>query len=444
MSLFAQNALVAVQTYQPSALAYMLNECCFLNTANMKFKDFQTEVANLGSTVSLTLPYKFTFNNGLSPAWQPITQRLTQLTCDQSANVSISTTNQQRIFNFDNSAEEFTTQLAKGAIVALGNGVETNIALNFASSVVNNDPSNANYGTKNTFSGPYRFFGDGVTPLASFDQLARMQMFYKNYGAVNGKFNTYLPDYVVPSIVSNGLTQFTQNRGNETAETWLVGTFGTPPVNYYQSNLLPVHTAGNVGVNQTVLTVVSTNDPTGQNVTAITFSGADANDAAAVLSGDLFEFNDDVGSFPNLRYLTFINNGLSETVSPVQVRVTADAAANGSGNVTLNFLPALNWAGGQNKNINHAIVAGMQISVLPSHRAGGVINDDAFFVAMPQLPDQSPFFSSSKVDEDTGASICLCYGSEFNNNQMGFKFMGVWGSLIVPDYSMRVIIPLTQ
>jgi hypothetical protein len=421
----------------------MLNECCFLNTANLKFKDFQTEVANLGSTVSLTLPYKFTYSNGLAPVWQPITQRLTQLTCDQAGNVSISTTNQQRIFNFDNSAEEFTTMLAKGAIVTLGNSIETNIGKNFDSSVTNQDPSSPSYGLKNTFSGPYRFYGNGTTPISSFNQLAEMQMFYKNYGAVaNGKFNVYLPDYIIPSIVGSGLTQFANNRNNEIADNWVVGTFGTPPVNYYQSNLLPTHTSGTLGVAGTVLTVVSTNDQTGQAVTQITCSGAGTS-STAIFSGDMGEFNDGVSGQPDMRYLTFINNGTSESVNPVQFRVTADAASSG-GTVTFNITPALNWAGGQNKNINHAIAAGMQITFLPSHRAGGVINDDAFFVAMPQLPDQSPFYSSSKMDEESGASICLCYGALFDQNQMGFKFMSVWGSLIVPDYSMRVIVPMSQ
>ena len=73
--------------------------------------------------------------------------------------------------------------------------------------------------------------------------------------------------------------------------SWEVGDFGTPLVSYYQSNLMPIHVSGNTGVNQHTLTVVSTNDPTGQNVTQITlYSGAAASDANAVFAGDLFQF----------------------------------------------------------------------------------------------------------------------------------------------------------
>ena len=47
-----------------------------------------------------------------------------------------------------------------------------------------------------------------------------------------------------------------------TYRDWEIGSFGTPLVDYYQSNLMPLHTSGNTGVDQDTLTVVSVNDPT--------------------------------------------------------------------------------------------------------------------------------------------------------------------------------------
>ena len=104
-------------------------------------------------------------------------------------------------------------------------------------------------------------------------------MFFKNYGAVAEGIKVYLPDTVVPAVVGNGLNQFVPHRNDEIAMSWEVGDFGTPLVSYYQSNLMPIHVSGNTGVMQQTLTVVSTNDPTGQNVTQITVSGASATDA---------------------------------------------------------------------------------------------------------------------------------------------------------------------
>ena len=188
--------------------------------------------------------------------------------------------------------------------------------------------------------------------------------------------------------------------------------------------------------------MVSTNDPTGQNVTQITVSGATASDLQAVFAGDLFQFDDGVAGKPNMRYLTFIGHSVS--ANHVQFRATADAAANGSGNVTISITPALNWAGGANQNLNNPITAGMQISGLPSHRAGGICGGDALYLAMPQLPEQSPYDTANEYDPETGASLRLTYGSLFGQNQTGMIYDEVHGSVLVPEYSLRMVIPLSQ
>lgn len=268
-------------------------------------------------------------------------------------------------------------------------------------------------------------------------------MFFKNYGSVAEGIKFYLPDTVVPAIVGNGLNQFVPNRNDDIAMSWEVGDFGTPLVKYYQSNLLPLHVSGDTGVNAQTLTVISTNDPTGQNVTQITVSGATASDANAVYSGDLFQFKDGVSNaLPNMRYLTFI--GHSPSANPVQFRAVANAPANASGNVTISIFPALNWAGGANQNLNNPIAAGMQLLTFPSHRAGGILGGDALYMAMPQLPEQSPFDTANEYDAETGASLRLTYGSLFGQNQTGMIYDEVHGSVIVPEYSMRLLVPLSQ
>jgi len=177
-------------------------------------------------------------------------------------------------------------------------------------------------------------------------------------------------------------------------------------------------------------------------VTQITVSGATASDADAVYSGDLFQFQDSVSGQTNLRYLTFI--GHFPSANPVQFRVTADAASDSSGNVVLNIFPALNWAGGQNQNLNAPIAAGMQIKGLLSHRAGGVCGGDALFLAMPRLPEQDPYMTANEYDEETGVSMRLTYGSVFGQNQSGMIYDETHGSILVPEYSMRIIVPLSQ
>lgn len=437
MAVFPNNILQQVQTYQRSSLGLLLNLCCHISTANTKFKDFEKIEANLGSTVTFDLPPRFTTNAGLVASFQPAVQRVLQLVADQSNNTSFSVTAQQRIFNLEKGEDEYMNVFGHSASAELANLVEGNIAKNWNSSVV----SQVN-GTVNTFSGPYRFFGNGSTAISSYQQLATAIMFFKNYGAVSKGIKVYLPDTIIPSIIGNGLNQFAPERNNKDAMSWEVGAFGTPRVDYYQSNLMPIQVSGNSGVAGNTFTVISTNDPTGQNVTQITVStnGA-ANDPNAVFTSDVFQFADGVANQPNMRYLTFV--GHFQSANPVQFRVTANAAAVG-GQIVLNILPALNWAGGADQSLNNPIAAGMQLLTFPSHRCGGILGDGALFIAMPQLPEQSPYATANEYDSETGASLRLTWGSVFGQNQTGMIYDEVHGSVIVPEYSMRYLVPLSQ
>lgn len=437
MSVFPSNILQQVQTYQRSSLGLLLNLCCHISTANTRFKDFDQIQANLGSTVTFDLPPRFTTTAGLVASFQPAVQRVLNLTADQSNNTSFAVTSQQRIFNLEKGEEDYMRVFGKSAIAELANLVESNIALNWASAVTSQLDD-----TTNTFSGPYRFFGDGSTSITSYQQLAQAVMFFKNYGAVAEGMKFYLPDTVIPAIVGNGLNQFVPDRNDDIAMSWEVGDFGTPLVHYYQSNLLPIHVSGNTGVNAQTLTVVSTNDPTGKNVTQITVSGATASDASAVFTSDMFQFKDGVSNQPNMRYLTFIGHKVS--ANPVQFRATANAGATSGGLVTISIYPALNWAGGANQNLNNPIAAGMQLLTFPSRRCGGILGGDALFMALPQLPEQSPYDTANEYDPETGCSLRLTYGSLFGQNQTGMIYDEVHGSVIVPEYSMQLMVPLSQ
>jgi len=437
MAVLPSNILQTVQTYQRSSLALLLNLCCFVSTANTRFKDFDKIQANLGSTVTFDLPPRFTTTAGLVAAFEPAVQRVQTLACDQAANTSFAVTAQQRIFNLEKGEEDYMRVFGKSAMAELANQIEVNIALNAISGVISQLTN-----TVNTFSGPFRFFGDGSTPITSYQQLAQFIMFFKNFGSVAEGIKFYLPDTIVPAIVGNGLNQFVPRRNDDIAMSWEVGDFGTPLVHYYQSNLLPIHVSGDTGVNAQTLTVVSVNDPTGQNVTQITVSGATASDANAVFQGDAFQFKDGVSGQTNVRYLTFI--GHAQSANPCQFMATANAAANSAGNVTISLNNPLNWAGGANQNINTPIVAGMQLLTFPSHRAGMIVGGDAFYIAMPQLPEQDPFDTANEYDPETGVSMRLTYGSLFGQNQTGMIYDNTWGSMVVPEYSGRLLVPLSQ
>lgn len=436
------NILQNVQTYQKAELAWLLNSFWGISESNKKFKNFNDLTANLGDTVTFDTTPRYNAYAGLVITEQPSVQRVQSLTCGQAFNIAAAYTDQQFIFN----VRDYMNRFGMSAMKELGSKVEADILLNLISGVVINDPQNANFGTAQIHSGPFRFFGDGNTAINSFTQLAQGVANFEDFGAATHAMKGVIPVANVPAIIGSGLNQFVPDRNDEIARSWLLGKFGGMDVEWSSSNLLPIHVAGTIGntaAPNNIMTVVSTNDPTGANVTQITFteptSGTDAN---AIKAGDLFQFNDGVSGKPNMRFLTFI--GHQPCQQPVQFRATANAGTV-AGTVTVNIETingvGLVWAQNQNQNLNNAIVAGMTVTPLPTHRAGGLMSGDQFYLAMPKLPDESPFSTVTMQDEDSGASIRHYWGSQFGLNNRAYVRDVIWGSTMVSENCMRLIFP---
>lgn len=417
----ASAILQQVATYQESDLAYLINLNCFVTTANTKFLNFEDKIGNLGDTVTFDRTPRYVTNNSLVISTQTSVQRVQTLTVNNAQNVAYNFTSQQILFN----VEEYWDKFAKSAVEELSANVEASVA---------------NVCVQNTF----RFYGDGVTPITTFNQLAKMLAFFRNFGAAKNNTKGFLSDIAVPDIVGSGLNQFATKRNDETAMSWEVGAFSR--CEWYQSNLLPVHIAGTEGQQGTVLTVVSTTKNANGEITAITFSGTNAaNDASSVLQYDKFQFSDNVAGFNDLRFLTFI--GHFQSNSPVQFAAASTAASTAGSQVTVTLYPpllpgALQAASSDTMNINYDIVAGMQATVLPSHRAGVLHAGEPVFLAMPTLPTQEPFYSASEYDEDTGVSMRCYWGTVLGQNQQIMAHDCIWGYTMVPEYAMAVIFPL--
>lgn len=414
--MFNANILQAVQTYQASSLGILQNLFCGINTFNKRFVNFNSLTANLGDTVTFDLPPRMTAQTGslAVSSFEGAIQRTQSLVCASTALVPFAFTAQQLIFNIDNN--DYREKFELSAMTELGSVIEQGVLSAITSSA-------------------YRFYGDGTTPINSFGQLASALAFFRNFGSVNYMTRGYLSDLAVPSVVNSGLNQFVLNRNEEIFNSWELGRFAN--CDWYQSNLLPVWTAGTVGQNGDTLTVTSIS----ADGTSITASGASTD---TILAGDLLQFQDNVSGQPNIRYLTF--TGHQPSGNPVQVRATANATGVG-GNITFSIFPALiSTAGNVNQNISSAtpIAAGMQLKALGNHRRGVIMSGDAAFLAMPMLPDQYPYPTANKVDEASGASIRFTYGSIFGANETGFIYDNIYGSTIVPEYAMAVIFPLSQ
>jgi len=411
------NIVQNVQTYNKADLAYLQNSNCFIFTANKKYRDFEkANPANLGDTITFDKPPRFISSDGLVVTFQGVEQRVQTLTVDKAKNVGLNISAQQLIFNL----KDYMDRFGKSSIEELGAEVESDIAGLCESS-------------------PYRFYGNGVTPIASFNQLGQMLAFFRNFGAAKDMTKAYLSDVAIPDIVASGLNQFVPQGNEELRNSWELGAFSK--CEWYSSNLLPEHISGSEGEAGVTLTVVSTVMNSEGGVISITLSGTSAaSDADSVKLYDRFQFQDNVAGFPNIRFRTFI--GHKPSASPVQFIATSDAGSTGGSQVTVTIRPALQAASGKNQNITQAIVAGMQVKVLPSHRVGMVQSGNQFYAAIPPLPDCDPFTTSVVTDMETGASLRMYTGAQFGQNLYGTVHDVIWGKTQVDDNAMAIIFPL--
>ena len=411
------NSFQNVATYQMSELALLQNENCFISISNKKYNEFNKLPAQLGSTVTFDLPPRVTSVRSLVAQFQPAQQRVQALTVDNQYSASIAFTSQQEIFN----AEQYMARWGKSLVAELGSQIEIDVANVCATA-------------------PYRFYGNGTTPINSYLQLAQMVANFENYGSCKTALKCILQDVAIPGIVNSGQNQFTLDRNNKTANSWELGDFAR--TQWYKSNLLPIHVAGNVGQNSALITITGTTlDATGA-VIAITgtVSGAPGVDANSIKKNDRLQFVDGVTGLPNMRFLTFI--GYTPSAQPVQMRATADAASDGASSVTISIYPPLQALATNEQNINNPVLVGMKLSVMPSHRSGMMTSGNSLYLAMPRLPDQSPFVTVSTSDPNTGVSLRHTEGASFGQNQMGTVIDAITGFVQVPEYSMAILFPL--
>lgn len=438
------NFLQQVRTYNADAqLPGFLNQNCFISDiCNHEFVDFEKKTpANLGDTIAIALPMASVANAGLIVSAQPVRQNIAHLSVISAANVAIAVTNQQRIFNTNH--DGFWKMIGKGMISELGSKVEQSIAMHVNSSAIDMRLDSPTYGQEQYLSGPTRFVDCTATGLLSYQALDQSMSDFISMGAPNDDHCVVLPTNYYSPIIGSGLNQFVPIRNDEAAQSWLVGEFGSPRTKYYRSNYLPVQIAGAFGVAGTVCTVVSTNDPTGTNVTQLTLSSGGGSHSIAVAAGDMGWFL----PASNINALTFY--GHMQTNQPVQFRVIADASSN-AGAVVVNIITNTHTegqglcsvVGNALQNISGTIQAGMTVQFVGSHRCGLRICSKAFYIAVPRLDNEHPFTTSVDTDDETKVSLRMYYGAVFGQNKKWLVNDVIWGGLLLSRYSQRFCLPL--
>lgn len=413
------NQFVDVSLYLKPGLAALRSFSCAVRRVNKKFDNFQDIEYQLGKTVTYRLNSRFRAQNSLVVNFEGVQDRFESLTVDTPFSVPMSFTAQDLLFNVKDEFANGKTFMDKYGTMAIRE-LATNLEHFFLQCAED---------------GPYRWYGDGVTDITSYTQLAQAQADDHEYGHTTSTYDVYLPNRKVPTIVASGLNQFVLKRNEEISAQWMIGDCGD--MTFMRTNLLPIHTSGTVGnSNQTLTLVSNVVSPDGQTST-LTFSGATANDANAIKKYDKMYFQRTTG----LRYVTFI--GHFPTDLTVQMKVLNDAAADNTGTVVVQVQPALiSDPTSRNQSVNIAPVAGMTAKILPSHQCSLMTPPEAFLGALPKLYPERPFDSGSMTDEDTGASLRFSSGAVLGQNQRGSYFQCLAGRKLIPEYGFGLVFTL--
>ena len=156
----------------------------------------------------------------------------------------------------------------------------------------------------------------------------------------------------------------------------------------------------------------------------------------------VFDYDNATTGTNSLFFQTYIGHGPSQ--QKPQGRAVTDVASDGAGNVVVTVDPPMIFDP-TNTNANRNLTAtlvGVKVRTLPSHKCGVIISGDPYYLGMPALPEQLPFYTANQYDSVNGTSIRLSYGSQFGGNTYGFIYDAIWGFKLVSLYAMRLIFPL--
>jgi hypothetical protein len=421
--------LQTVTTYQKAIIAYLLNQNVAMDLANKTFYDFQNRPGNLGDAISWNIGSQATTVNSLVISPSPVNLEKATLITANAVSSAYAFDEKEYIYN----VPDFMRNFGEERALEIGAVVEANILEHIPGTARYKDGQNALNGQIiDPTSGPYRFYGDGIDEINSFQKLSTIISGFQDYGAARNNLIGIIPLTKKDTIIGNGLDQFALNRNNEIAQTWDLGTVAG--CRWTNSNLLPRHNAGTIGDGEIPITLVSTNDPSGQNVTQLTFTCSLGNDVNAVKAGDLIGFTE-----PTFRYRRYVGHSISD--QPVQVRVTADSATT-AGTFTVDIYPPLVSVPTAKQNLSVPLAAGMTAFIPKSHLCGVVWSGDPFFLAMPKLSDYSPWESVSRMDAETGIALRNYWGNDFGKNFRGYVMDAIYGAYLIAKNSMRILFPL--
>jgi hypothetical protein len=197
----------------------------------------------------------------------------------------------------------------------------------------------------------------------------------------------------------------------------------------YDQNL-PTHTVGALGGTPLV-------NGASQTGASLITDGWTAAAATRILQGDVFTIGTGATGCYAVNPVTKANTGELR-----QFVATADAASDGSGNMTISISPSITTSGGQQTVVaspanNAAItVLGSANTVSPQNL---VFHPDAFAVGFVDLPEPYTGDAFRVTSEELGIAMRVWQSSDWQQDLHGVRIDALYGyTVFYPEFAVRV------
>lgn len=411
------NNIVTSSIITNETLRIVHNNSAFLGNINTEFEDqFAKKGLKAGSVINVRRPVQYTVRDGAVANIQDVNESTVPITMEQEFGIDWAFADYDLTLGID----EFTKRYLEPAGKRLAAELDARIAARFYLGVAN-------------FSGTA-----GTTPSTAQSVLDAAVLLDNNACPRDDNRMLALTPLANAKLVGgmSGLFNDQATQGRQLKTGMMATNLG---LDFIMSQNLPTHTVGGLGgtplingANQGLINSGATDNPYASSTSLIT-DGWTAAAANRLKRGDVFTIAGVFSVNPETKQST----GLLQ-----QFVVTADAASDGSGNLTATIYPAI-IAGGAYQNVTARPADNAAITVLTgsantSYGQNILFHRDAFTLVTADMEVPNGMDMAEKAMYE-GVALRFVRGFDITNNRRICRFDMLAGyGLLRPEWAVRL------
>lgn len=411
------NNVITSSIITNETLRILHNNSAFLGNINTEFEDqFAKKGLKAGSVINVRRPVQLTVRDGAVASIQDVNETTVPITMEQEFGIDWAFSD----YDLTLSIDEFTKRYLEPAGKRLAAELDARIATRFYRGVAN-------------FSGTA-----GTTPSTAQSVLDAAVLLDNNACPRDDNRMLALTPLANAKLVGgmSGLFNDQATQGRQLKTGMMATNLG---LDFIMSQNLPTHTVGGLGgtplingANQGLINAGATDNPYAATTSLIT-DGWTAAAANRLKRGDVFTIAGVFSVNPETKQST----GLLQ-----QFVVTADAASDGSGNLTTTIYPAI-IAGGAYQNVTARPADNAAITVLTgsantSYGQNILFHRDAFTLVTADMEVPNGMDMAEKAMHE-GVALRFVRGFDITNNRRICRFDMLAGyGLLRPEWAVRL------